>query len=56
MTNEKLQEFMNILNKVKRFTAKLDNIYITLTGEMPLSAGVGYREVSKETYTVNMNP
>ena len=56
VTNEKLQEFMNILNKVKRFTAKLDNIYITLTGEMPLSAGVGYREVSKETYTVNMNP
>lgn len=55
VTNEKLQEFMNILNKVKRFTAKLDNIYITLTGEMPLSAGIGYREVSKETYTVNVN-
>ena len=56
VTNERLQEFMNILNKVKRFTAKLDGIYITLTGEMPLAAGVGYREVSKETYKVNMNP
>ncbi|MEE0433921.1 MAG: phage tail protein I [Peptococcaceae bacterium] len=56
VTNERLQEFMNILNIVKRFTAKLDGIYITLTGETPLSAGVAYREVTKEVYTVNMNP
>lgn len=56
VTNERLQEFMSILNKVKRLTAKLDNIYITLTGEMPLCAGIGYREVSRETYKVNVNP
>lgn len=52
VTNEKLQEFMYILNKVKRYTAKLDNIYITLTGEMPLSAGFGVHEVSKERYKI----
>lgn len=52
VTNEKLQEFMYILNKVKRYTSHLDNIYITLTGEMPLSAGVSVHDVAKETYSL----
>lgn len=52
VTNEKLQEFLFILNKVKRYSSKLDNIYITLTGEMPLSAGFGVREASHETYKI----
>lgn len=52
VTNEKLQEFMYILNKVKRYSSHLDNIYITLTGEMPLSAGVSVHDVSNETYNL----
>ena len=52
MTNEKLQEFLFLLDKVKRYSSKLDNIYITLTGEMPLGAGFGVHEISHETYMV----
>lgn len=52
VTNERVQEFMNILNKVKRYSSHLDNIYITLTCEMPLSAGFGIHEVAKETYKI----
>ena len=42
----------NILNKVKRHSSKLDGIYITLTGEMKIAAGVGVREAAKETYKI----
>lgn len=52
LNNERLTEFLNVLNKVKRYSAKLDGIYITLTGEMPLTAGVGIRETSMETYRI----
>ncbi len=52
LNNERLTEFLNVLNKVKRYSSKLDGIFITLTGEMPLSAGVGVREVSMEAYRI----
>ena len=52
VTNEKLQEFLFLLDKVKRYSSKLDNIYITLTGEMPLGAGFGVHEISQETYMI----
>lgn len=52
LTNERLVEFLNILSKVKRYSSKLEGIYITLTGEMPLAAGVGVREVSHDTYRI----
>lgn len=52
LTNEKLIEFLNLLGKVKRASAKLDGIFIILTGQMPLYAGVGVREVSHETYAI----
>lgn len=52
ITNERLTEFLNILNKVKRHSSKLDGIYITLTGEMKIAAGVGVREAAKETYKI----
>ena len=52
ITNERLTEFLNILNKVKRHSSKLDGIYITLTGEMKIAAGVGVRETAKETYKI----
>lgn len=52
MTQERLTEFLNLLNKVKRATAKLDGVYITLTGQMPLSAGVAFHEVGHERYAI----
>lgn len=52
ITNERLVEFLNILNKVKRYSSKLEGIYITLTGQMHLMAGMGVREVAHETYKI----
>lgn len=52
LTQERLAEFMHLLNKVKRASAKLDGIYITLTGEMNLSAGIQIHEVSTELYAI----
>lgn len=52
VTNERVQEFLFILNKVKRYTARLDAIYITLSGEMPLSAGMNVHETSFESYAI----
>lgn len=52
LNNERLTEFLNILNKVKRHSSKLDGIYITLTGEIKIAAGVGVRETAKETYKI----
>ena len=52
LTEERLTEFLNILNKVKRHSSKLEGIYITLTGRMPLSAGMAYREYGTDTYRI----
>ena len=52
LTNERLVEFMNILDKVKRHSSKLEGIYITLTGQMNLAAGMAVREVAHETYRI----
>lgn len=55
ITNERLNEFLRILDMVKRGSAHLDGIYITLTGEMNLHAGVAVREVGYETITLGAN-
>ena len=52
LTQERFTEFLNIVNKVKRATAKLDGVFITLTGQMPLAAGVALHEVGHETYAI----
>lgn len=52
LNNERLTEFLNILEKVKRASAKLDGIFITLTGQMNLSAGVALHEVANERYAI----
>lgn len=52
VTEEKFGEFMNLLNKVKRASAKLDGIFITLTGQMPLYAGVGVHMSGYERYEI----
>ena len=51
LNNEKLQEFLNILGKVKRASSHLDGITITLSAELELYAGVAIHDVSHEAYT-----
>ena len=52
LTDERLTEFLYILNKVKRHSSHLDGIFITLTGRMQLSAGAAYIESGKDTYKI----
>ena len=52
LNNERLTEFLNILNKVKRASTKLDGIFISLTGQMPMAAGVAYHETGHDTYVI----
>lgn len=55
LNNERLTEFLNILQKVKRHSAKLEAVIITLSGELNLAAGVAVREIAHETYSVGVN-
>ena len=52
LNNERLAEFLNVLNKVKRASAKLDGIFISLTGQMPMTAGVAYHETGHDTHVI----
>lgn len=52
LTNEHIKQFFQILDVVKRKSAWLDAILITLTGEMSLYTGVCVRETTKETHFV----
>lgn len=56
INNERLVEFLNLLYKVKRASSKLDGIYITLTGEMRLSAGIAVYEHERDTYGISAMP
>lgn len=56
INNERLVEFLNLLYKVKRASSKLDGIYITLTGEMRLSAGIAVYEHERDTYGIGAMP
>lgn len=56
ITNENLQEFLSILDKVKRASSHLDGITISLTGQMKLHSGVAYHETSFETIRLGSKP
>lgn len=56
LTQERLVEFLNIVNKVKRASAKLDGVFIALTCQMPLSAGVAIHETGREQHAIGANP
>lgn len=56
LNNERLDEFLSLLDKVKRASAKLDGVFITLTCQMPLSAGVAFHEIGHETYAIGAKP
>ena len=52
VNQERLEEFLSLLERVKRTSAKLDGIFISLTGMMPLCAGMAVRETSTERYEI----
>lgn len=52
LNNERFAEFLNLLDKVKRASAKLDRVVISLSGELPLYVGVALHEVGKERYAI----
>lgn len=56
ISDDKLGEFMNLLEKVKRASSLLDGIYISLTGQMNLYSGIALHEISKEQYSIGATP
>lgn len=48
----KFTEFLNLMGKVKRATAKLDGVYITLTGQMNMYAGTALHEIGAEQFDI----
>ena len=48
----KFAEFINLLNKVKRASAKLDGVFITLTGQMNMYAGTALHDIGAEQYDI----
>ena len=52
LNNERFNEFLRLLEKVKRASAKLDSVVISLSGELPLYIGVALHEVGRERYAI----
>jgi phage tail P2-like protein len=52
VNESKFAEFLSLLNKVKRASAKLDGVFITLTGQMNMSAGTALHEIGAEQYDI----
>lgn len=52
VVNEKLEDFLYVLGKVKRASAKLDGIIITLAAELPISSGLALHEIGHEQYAI----
>ena len=52
VNQERLEEFLSLLERVKRTSAKLDGIFISLTGQTPIYAVVAVRETSTERYEI----
>ena len=55
LNSTKFNEFVSLLNKVKRASAKLDAIVISISGELPLYAGVAVHEIGREQYDIGAN-
>ena len=52
VNESKFAEFLSLLNKVKRATAKLDGVFINLTGQMNMSTGIALHETCMEQYNI----
>lgn len=55
ISQQRLEEFLNVLRKVKRASAKLDGILLSLAGELNLSAGVAFHEVGHDEYSLGIS-
>ena len=56
LNNERFNEFLRLLDKVKRASAKLDSVVISLSGELQLYTAAAVHEVGKEQYAIGANP
>lgn len=54
IANEQVAEFLRLLEIVKRKSAWLDGIIITLTGRMYLNAGMVYQEGGREVHPLGL--
>lgn len=52
ITNERFNEFLALLEKVKRTSAHLDGVLITLTNHMHLYHGFALHDVSRERHKI----
>lgn len=52
MSDATMDEFMVLLNKIKRASAILDGIYLSLTGQMNLFAGTALHEYGTDQYAI----
>ena len=52
INNERLNEFLNLLGKVKRASAILDGIVLSMSGEVQFSVGMALHEVGTERYAI----
>jgi phage tail P2-like protein len=52
LESEKFLEFLHILERVKRATAKLDGVIITLSGMVTMSAGFAVHDIGSERYAI----
>lgn len=52
LSAERLNEFVALLDKVKRASSVLDGVFITLSGQSILYAGTALHEIGKEQYAI----
>jgi phage tail P2-like protein len=52
LNESRFAEFLNLLHKVKRASAKLDGVYITSSAQMNLYAGTALHEIAVERYDI----
>ena len=52
LNESRFEEFLNLLNKVKRASAKLDGVVITSTAQMNMYAGIALHEIATEQFDI----
>ena len=52
LSEEKLTDFLRILEHIKRASAKLDSVQIIVDAKMSLCAGVGHREAGRDVFEI----
>lgn len=52
ISNKSMEDFLRILEHVKRASAKLDSVVINLSGQIEMSAGIALHTVGAVRYTI----